>query len=345
MGLYDNGDTAGNISDAAAWQDDILGSDYQCLSIPLGTDPDNETDVFTTLVRFLPAGTQLSEFQQRPALLWVHGMTDYFFHQEFARFFHSQGYAVYAVDLRKYGRSYRPGQQWYYVSDLAFYFPDLDAVSSIINAHHPKLFPVAHSTGGLIVPLWLDHLRRTAPQQHAQIGGLVLNSPWLDMMYPTWIVKVLRPIVNWLGKKQPLWALPNDGLGRYGRSIHSSHQGEWDFDLNFKPVEGRPKNFGWLRAIMTGHLKVQQDKVNVGVDVLTLCSARSWLKKEDSPEIYTSDAVLDVKDIKKWAPHLSKPNSRVSVHPLTGAGHDVFLSRRPARAAAEAAMLKWLQQR
>ena len=41
-----------------------------------------------------------------------------------------------------------------------------------------------HSAGGLIVSLWLDRLRRRNAKAHAGIGGLVLNSPFLDLHGP-----------------------------------------------------------------------------------------------------------------------------------------------------------------
>ncbi|WP_293950789.1 alpha/beta hydrolase [uncultured Corynebacterium sp.] len=346
MGLNTEGGTNETALDSAGWREDILGSNYQNLTIPLGSDPDNETDVYATLVRHLPEGTDLAEFLQRPALLWIHGMTDYFFHTEFAEFFHSQGYAIYALDLRKCGRSHRPGQLWHYVSDLSYYFPDLNAATDIITAqHHPAFFPVAHSTGGLITPLWLDHMRKTAPDRHAQITGLILNSPWLDMMHPPRLVKAARPVINWLGRRQPLRVLPSDGLGTYGRSIHRDHEGEWNFDVTLKPIEGHRKNVGWLRAIMAGHVAIHRDTINVDMDVLTLCSATSYLTRKEGPEIHSNDAVLDVEHIKKWSPHLSRPGSRVTVRPLDGARHDVFLSLKPVREQAQTVMLDWLKTR
>ncbi len=343
MGSFSGRGTHSSGFGTGDWKDDLLGSGYQNLTVPLGSDPDNETDVFATIVRYLPEGTDAAEFHQRPALLWVHGMTDYFFHTEFAEFFHTHGFAVYAVDLRKCGRSHRPGQLWHYVSDLSFYFPDLNAATDIITEHHTTMIPVAHSTGGLIVPLWMQHLRTTNPDNHSKIAALVLNSPWLDMMHPPRLVKIARPLINWLGRKNPLRALPSDGLATYGRSIHKAHKGEWDFDIMMKPVEGHRKNFGWLRTVMAGHLAIHRDEVDVGVDVLLLCSDKSWFKRDHTPEVDSSDAVLDVEQMKKWAPHLSRPSSRVSVKPVVGARHDVFLSVKPVREQASTEMVNWLQ--
>lgn len=330
------------------WTGDILGRDYQNLTVPLGPDPDNETDVVVTLVRHLPASTgtgnaETAEFKQRPALLWVHGMTDYFFHTEFAEFFHSHGYAVYGLDLRKCGRSHRPGQRWHYTTDLAHYFPDLTAALEILSADHPTIIPVGHSTGGLIVSLWLDQLRNTDPEQHARVSALVLNSPWLAMMYPSPVVRIIGPVINWLGRRKPLWTLPRDGLGTYGRSIHKDHLGEWDFDVTMKPVEGHPKTFGWLRAVMAGHRSVQKGQIDVGVSVLTLSSSRSWFRREQTPEVDSSDTVLDIRHMEKYSPRLNSSPQQVTLRQLDGARHDVFLSHRPVRQDAMQAMLSWLK--
>lgn len=62
------------------WQPDILGKDFQQLVIPLGADPiseGGEGDIFATLVRYAPADQPTPT--SRPAVLFVHGMTDYFF--------------------------------------------------------------------------------------------------------------------------------------------------------------------------------------------------------------------------------------------------------------------------
>lgn len=323
------------------WQSDFLGEGFQQHSIELGNDPDGETDVFATVVRYKPDSDE--QFFDRPAVLWVHGMTDYFFHAEFAEFFHQAGFAVYAVDLRKCGRSHRAGQRWHYTTDLTHYFPDLSSAVEMISQHHPEVFPIAHSTGGLIVPLWAAHVRETDPELYAKVSGIVLNSPWLDMMYPKAFVRAITPVVNVLGKYKPTTLIPGGGLGTYGRSLHKDFYGEWEFDNHMKPVEGHTKCVGWLRAVMAGHALVHKDEINVGVDVLTLHSQQSWLKPEYSEKTNTSDAVLDVKQIARWAPHISSPSSKVTVIAIKDARHDVFLSRKPARDNALKITLDWLQ--
>ena len=51
----------------AHWQPDMLGPDYESMSFALGTDPDGETDIYTTLVRYTPSvqGAQSNQGVQK----------------------------------------------------------------------------------------------------------------------------------------------------------------------------------------------------------------------------------------------------------------------------------------
>ena len=71
------------------WSQDILGPDFHAATMPLGDDPDGETDIYATVVRYSP--TDASRLRSRPAMLFVHGMSDYFFHRHVAEFFHQCG--------------------------------------------------------------------------------------------------------------------------------------------------------------------------------------------------------------------------------------------------------------
>lgn len=325
--------------DTPTWRDDILGSEFQRLDLPLGRDPEGEGEVYATLVRHQPEGADL---RGRTALVWVHGMTDYFFHDHIARHFTAQGYAFYGLDLRKCGRARQPGQRWHYSENLRHYFPDLStALSTLIDAGHPRIVPVAHSTGGLIVPLWLDHLRRSGDPAHAHVEGAVLNSPWLDMMYPRPAVAAMKLLTRTLGKVKPDIAIPGGNLGTYGVSLHSSRHGEWDYDLTMKPLEGHPKYLGWLGAVLEGQAQVHSSGVDCGVPVLTLLSSDSYLSGGYSPAAHSADTVLDVEQIARWAPQLG---ARVTVETVEGARHDVFLSLNHALNLALRVTEQWLKR-
>ena len=205
-----------------SWGPDILGPDFQSATLNLGPDPDGEGDVVTTLVRYAPgsaagstdsgpADSSSPSATSRPALVWLHGMTDYFFHTHVAQHFAAQGYDFYAVDLRKCGRSHRPGQAWHYVSDLSLYNVDLSAALDAIT--NDEVIVIAHSTGGLIAPLWMDFLRRHDAERFSRLKGLILNSPWLDMMgVPGWAVSALKPAIYSTAKIAPKIALPGGNL-------------------------------------------------------------------------------------------------------------------------------------
>ena len=81
---------------------DELGEGYGYHYVEMGKDPDNEAPVRFTLVRYRPESDTSADspapdhaaWNARPAILMVHGMTDYFFHKNAAEIFTAQGYAV-----------------------------------------------------------------------------------------------------------------------------------------------------------------------------------------------------------------------------------------------------------
>ncbi|MEX3503786.1 alpha/beta hydrolase [Corynebacterium sp. LK2510] len=317
--------------DELPWSDDLLGESFHSAAfhIPGGADAP------ATLIRTLPDSPST-----RSALLWIHGMSDYFFQDHVAEYFVSQGFPFYAIDLHGCGRSWREGQRWHMSTDLSEYFPELTYALELIAATHGSVVPLAHSTGGLIAALWVDHLRREDPQLHARIEGLILNSPWLDMQFSPAMVKVMRPLAAVLGRIAPSLTVKKGGTGTYGKSIAASESGSWNFDTTFKPIEGHNIDIGWLRAIFTAQKVIHSGIVDAAVPVLTLCSSHSYLAKSYSAAADTADTVLDVSHMRKWAPTLSRESQ---VTPINGALHDVFLSQPHAREAALTTTLAWLE--
>lgn len=323
----------------SAWQPDSLGADFFARVLPLGTDPDGEGDVHAVLVRYLP---ECPNWHQRPALLFIHGMTDYFFHQHIAERFHAEGYAVYGIDLRKSGRAHITGQRWHYVSDLRLYFEELNAAAALLAQEHPTIVPVAHSTGGLIAALWMDELHRTGAALDDSIAGLILNSPWLDMQFPPLIVTSLRALLHSRAGR----AMLRKGFGgkmpsNYGRSLHASADGEWNYNLSFKPLQGHKKYPDWLKNVDASQRRIHEGAVDVEKPILTLHARRSYLQSRYSDAARTADTVLDVEQIKSRAPLLGQD---VTVVAIDHAVHDVFLSQPKAREHAIKACLAWLKE-
>ena len=99
------------------WQPDRYLAGFEALELRFPDDYDGA--VMATLVR-LPAGEA-----PRGAVLYVHGFADYFFQRHMAERFAAEGYAFYALDLRKHGRSLLPHQHACFCKDIAEYFADI----------------------------------------------------------------------------------------------------------------------------------------------------------------------------------------------------------------------------
>jgi alpha-beta hydrolase superfamily lysophospholipase len=322
----------------ADWTEDELGDGYEQLTIPLGADPDGEGTIVATLVR------RIDEAPKDTAVIYVHGFSDYFFQRELADFFTERGFAFYALDLRKCGRSRRDGHTGHYVSDLSLYDAELDRALAIVREEtgDSPVVIAAHSTGGLIAALWLDRVNaRPGGSKGAGITGLILNSPWLDLQGPTWVRSAGTAFIGAVAKVRPKAVIKLPHTDAYGSSLHISANGEWEFNTGFKPLEGFPVTFGWLTAIRRGHRRVHKG-LDVGVPSLILRSTRSRFATRYSPDVDDADVVLDVKQIARWAGCVG---GQITVVPIEGARHDVFISTEEPRKAAYAAVDSWLRMR
>jgi alpha-beta hydrolase superfamily lysophospholipase len=304
----------------------------------LGPDPDGEGDLFATLVRRGEPDPSASH-----AVLLVHGFTDYFFNTEQADHFAARGFAVYALDQHKCGRSWREGQTPHFTTDLARYDDELErALDLMAEALPANVLIYGHSTGGLIVALWLDRLRRRGEIAKRRITGLVLNSPWLDLQGPA----ILRTAptgaaIAAISRFRKMRVLRPPTEGGYGATLHKEYGGEFDYNLEWKPIGGFPVTFGWLHAIRRAQVKLHRG-LDVGVPNLILRSDRSVREISDPDkidEIQRGDAVLDVKQIARWAGCIG---NRSTIVPIVDAKHDVFLSVPEPRLAAYRELDSWL---
>lgn len=306
---------------------DILGEPWIVETIPF--DDDFEGEVVASLV------SRRGDAPTEHAVLHVHGFSDYFFHTEFGEWWLERDHDVYGLDLRKYGRSIRPHQSATYVADLDEYFADLDAAWERITVRdgHTRVVLSGHSTGGLVVALWAD------ARQPAELAGLLLNSPWLDLQGPPALrTPVASVLIDQVGRRRPMLELSREVSGNYARSLHREHEGEWDFDLAWKPLGSFPVRFGWLRAIRQGHARVQAG-LSVPAPVLVLSSDRSSAPPSMTEDVFSTDIVLDVRQIRRWASAVGRHVTYVAV---PGAVHDVVLSRPEPRAKAYEEIRLWL---
>jgi alpha-beta hydrolase superfamily lysophospholipase len=320
-----------------AWETDVL-SGYLQTTIQLGADPDGEGDLVATLVRPAEQG------HAGRAVLAVHGYTDYFFNTELADRFAEHGFAFYALDLHKCGRSWRAGQTPHFTTDLASYGVELERALTIIAAEtgQAAVYVYGHSAGGLIVTLWLDTLRQRGLTAALGIGGLILNSPFFDLQGPA----ILRTAptsaaLRALARVRKMKVIRKPTPGGYGTTLHREYSGEFDYDLTWKPLGGFPVTFGWINAVRRGHARLHRG-LDVGAPNLILRSDHSVAEPRGSADanaIQFGDAVLDVRQIARWAGCVG---NHTTIAPITDAKHDVFLSVSEPRAAAYRELDHWL---
>lgn len=322
------------MSSRTQWHQDILGPHWVARTIPLGEDQEGPLDA--TLVR--SAETPRSA----RAVLYIHGFVDYFFQEHEAGFFAELGYDFYAIDLRKHGRSLHRGQTANYVENLADYRTELDRAAQII-AHegHEELVVLGHSTGGLTASFWVNARARQDGEINKDLGlrisALILNSPWFDLNKP-WLLRTIgTKAVAGLARIAPKTQVGSLGP-HYGRAMHASTGGSWDYNLEWKPLDGFPVRAGWFTAIRRAQQQLRKG-LNISVPVLMLTSERSGNAEKWHEDILTTDSVLNVKHMWDIAPKIAH---NLTIVPIAGGGHDLALSPDPARTEYFDAIRTWL---
>nr|WP_274637234.1 alpha/beta hydrolase [Microbacterium bovistercoris] len=318
------------------WQPDILGAPFEQLTLALGDDA--EGPVVATLVRSIPR--LLPRLRGRFGdvdVLSVHGWSDYFFDPALAQFWTTRGARFHALDLRKYGRSLRPGQTPGDIGRLDEYDADIEAALQAMGhgegaGSQRRLVLLGHSTGGLVLTLW-------AARHQGRASALVLNSPWLELQLGALGRTALAPLVGARARLDPYGTQPQVDLGFYTRA--QREVGAIDvpgYRSDWRPARGFRTHPRWLAAILEGHARISAG-VEVGCPALVLLSARSVPPLTWSDQMTTADSVLVVDDIAKAATRIGR---LVTIARIDGALHDVFLSRMPARADAFATVALWL---
>ena len=326
VGPLPTGRTAGpNYADAMTAQtEDVLGADFSSQSLPLR--PDDEGPVVATLVRRLP------ERRHHRAVLYLHGFVDYFFHSHLASEFADHGYDFYALDLRKYGRSLRAHQTPHFITDFSAYDEEIDEAVRIIRSEgHDVLVLLAHSTGGLIGPLWANRRRG----RHL-IDAVILNSPFFDLNGTSFERGFETKVIDKVGRFLPRLVVAKLA-SNYAQSIHASRGGEWDFDLSWKTIGKFPVRAGWLRAARRANAQLNAG-LNIDVPVLVAASERSGDPKTTGPHQADSDCVLDVDHMVTGAKVIGRD---VTVVRIKGGLHDLALSAPAVRRQFFEAVFAW----
>jgi alpha-beta hydrolase superfamily lysophospholipase len=314
--------------DHVRWESDILDG-FESLEVPLpeaarAPGESDEIELVATLVR--RAGGERAAH----AVLYLHGWNDYFFQTHLADAFSAAGFAFYALDLRRYGRSLRLGQLRGFIADLSEYDQEVSAAADVIAENHQQLTLVGHSTGGLTATLW-------AAAHPDRVAGVILNSPWLDLQGSAMVRALGGPMIDAVGGNRPTAALPLPDSGFYARTIHADQEGEWDYDTELKTSPSPAIRVGWLRAVLQGHQKVAAG-LGLPMPVLVMTSAKTDFARKWHDGLHDADTVLDVEQIARRATKLGR---HVTIVKFDGGLHDLFLSRPAVRALVLDELVRW----
>lgn len=295
---------------------DVLGPAWVARTLPLR--PDGQGDGTPPVATLVQRAT--SERLPR-AVLYVHGFVDYFFHDHVGAALAAHGYETYALELRDYGRSIRPGREPNFTTDLSVYAEEIDAAVREVRARHEQVVLLGHSTGGLVAALWADARR----DEHL-VDAVVLNSPWLDLR-GSWVEReVLTPVLDVVGRVAPRLVVAHLSP-YYGRALHRDTGGEWTYELTWKPHEGFPVRAGFVRTVRRGHARVARG-LSIACPVQVLASDAIGPDDREHDALLSTDSVLDPAQIVARAPLLGPD---VTVVQVPGGAHDLALSAGPAR--------------
>ncbi|PKB18411.1 alpha/beta hydrolase [Flavobacterium sp. 5] len=311
------------------YQEDILKNGFEQRIITQRDD--YEGAVAATLIR------KRGLTESTKAILCIHGFNDYFYQVVIAEEFLKKGYNFYALDLRKYGRSILRNQKPNNVRHLSEYYEDIDQALAVIKDEgNLKIVLYGHSTGGLIITLYA-----AVRKESTLFNVLICNSPFYDFNVPWIQKKTVIPILSFLGRLNPNLVLPIGFSKFYGKSLHKSDYGEWDYNLKWKPHSAPSINAGWVDAIHQGHLKIAKG-VSIIKPILILHSMRSVYPSRWSEEMFEGDAILNVKDIIEKSKLIESLNKKVLG--FKEAMHDLILSKKSVRNVVFETIFEWLDE-
>ncbi|MCL2850554.1 MAG: alpha/beta hydrolase, partial [Micrococcales bacterium] len=248
------------------------------------------------------------------------------------------GYQLYGLDLRDCGRSARPERPINDTDNLARYTEEVDRAVRELALVHSKVVVAGHSTGGLTAALWAD--ARPYLVSRGTLAALVLNSPWLDLRAGRWAKTAVSAGVDVLGRVAPRTVVTHLGE-HYGRALHRSGTGEWDYDLAWKAYDSAPVTAGFVRSVRRAQARVAHG-LDIGCPVLVMASGASSRGDRPHDALLTTDCVVDVADIERLAPRLG---ADVTFKQVDGGAHDLSLSPPPAREAFVATVIDFLDAR
>jgi alpha-beta hydrolase superfamily lysophospholipase len=268
----------------------------------------------------------------RAAVLHIHGYNDYFFQSHLARAFTDAGYAFYAVDLPRAGRSLAPDDVPHFMADASEQGDGIDVAVGTIATRHPGLPLVlhGHSTGGLTAAIW------AADRPHPALAALILDSPLLGTRM-TWANRARLKLLPVIAALKPL-AVVASAPSVYAQRQHVSGGGRWDFDFALKRPQGVPVRAAWLAAAQRARRRVARG-LGLTNPVLVARSDSSGPDSPDNSLLDRQDTVLSVDQISALA---ARFGDDVEELVIAGGVHELSLSQDEPRELYLRSITRWL---
>lgn len=274
----------------------------------------------------------------RAVVLQVHGYNDYFFQTHVADAFAAAGYAFYAVDLRRSGRSLRTGDKPHHIRSIAELVEDLAVAAAAVvpdaqaesGVSELPLVVHAHSTGALAAAVWASDSPDPA------LAAVVLNSPFFGLMLTPWqrLTLFAAPVLSLLRDSAVVASVPSP----YTVALTREGGGDWDFDPEWKKPGGEPATAGWINATRGAQRRVARG-LDIPVPVLVGRSDSCGPDRVTNPLHQDQDVVVDVNVIAAYAPRLG---ADVEELVIDRGIHDLSLSGEAQRTAYLEGVMSWL---
>jgi alpha-beta hydrolase superfamily lysophospholipase len=215
---------------------------YSQQTIGLGPDPDGEGDLVATLVRRGEPDPSATH-----AVLLVHGFTGLLLQHRTGRPLRRPQLRVYALDMNKCGRSWREGRRrtspptWRYDTELE------RALDLIAEASPAKVLVYGHPRAGSSSRCGLTGCavaaaqRNTSPAWCSTVPGWICRDRRFLRTAPT------RAAIGAISRVRKKRVVPASRGASYGATLHRDYAGDFDYDLNWKPIGGFPVTFGWIQ--------------------------------------------------------------------------------------------------
>lgn len=313
-----------------SWHPDILEG-YEARYVYHGMAFDGPCR--STIIRKLS-----KDSSSKKAFLYIHGFNDYFFQKEMGDRFVDSGYNFYAVDLRRYGRSWQPWQYPFNIRKQSEYFEDIDsALSQIRRDGNIDITLGGHSTGGLTVAYM-------GAERGEDIGvdRIVTDSPFLEWNFNGFMRNIAIPCVQFLSNFTKDSKIKQSACDGYAYSLLKEYHGEWEYNTDWKMIYSPPVTYSWVASINKAQSKLMKKRKNIKVPILVMHSSRKIDGCGWTPEFQTGDAVLDPEMLQKRGVKLG---TNPTVCTIDSGLHDLILSRREVRDAAYDTIFKFIRDK